>query len=220
MSPFTYYLYHIPTGNKYYGVKYSKNCKPTDLWTTYFSSSKRVKLLIEQYGIDSFRHQVRKTFASKDAAILWEKKVLRRLKVLQKKEWLNSNVAGAISNDIHPKGMKGKRHSDVTKDKLSKHRRGISYDELYGSEKANEERAKRSEAHRGKIKEYLKGKSYEQIHGEEKAKELRNLKSRKRGKMSSFTKPAKKLCPHCNKLYDPGNLTRHLNRIAMQAETF
>lgn len=219
MKPFTYYLYHIPTGNKYYGVKYSKNCKPTDLWSTYFSSSKKVKSLIEQYGKNSFKYEIRKTFTSKEAAILWEKKVLRRLKVLQKKEWLNSNVSGAISYHIHPRGMKDKKHSDYTKNKLRVLRKGLSYEEIYGLEKANMERAKRSEAHKGKTKEYLKGKTYEQIHGKEKAKELRNMKSQKRGKVMSFTKPIKQICHHCNKLYDPGNLVRHLNRIATQAET-
>ena len=34
--PFTYYLYHKPTGKKYYGVRFKKGCHPDDLWNKYF----------------------------------------------------------------------------------------------------------------------------------------------------------------------------------------
>ena len=53
-TPFTYLLYCKPTGQYYYGSRYSNNSHPSQLWKTYFTSSKTVKKLIEQDGINSF----------------------------------------------------------------------------------------------------------------------------------------------------------------------
>ena len=36
-----------------------------------------------------------------------------------------------------------------------------------------------------------------------------------RGKIKRTKNPSKLKCPHCHKMYDPGNLKRHLTRIAM-----
>ena len=51
--PYTYLLTHVQTGKKYYGVRFAKGCNPSDLFITYFTSSKYVKSLIEEYGIES-----------------------------------------------------------------------------------------------------------------------------------------------------------------------
>lgn len=61
---------------------------------------------------------------------------------------------------------------------------------------------------------HMRGKSYDEIYGTERAKEILSMRKRKRGKMKTFTKPQKHKCPHCQKLYDPGNLKRHLARIS------
>ena len=214
MKPFTYYLYHPQTNTHYYGVRYAKNCNPTELWTTYFSSSKKVKDLIRIYGKESFTYRVRKTFSTKQEAILWEKKVLRRLKVLDKVEWLNANIAGAIQYETHPKGMLGKRHTEESKIQISKRTKGKTYEEIYG-DRAHEEKKKRSNSHKNISKPYLKDKTYEEIYGSEKASQLRQIRSNRKGfKVENFRKPDKKPCPHCGLLYDPGNLKKHLNRIA------
>lgn len=89
--PFSYYLYHIPTGLKYYGVRYSNGCSPTDIWTTYFTSSLKVKQLISEYGVNSFKIEVRKTFQSAADALLWEHKVLRRLNAASSDVWINQH---------------------------------------------------------------------------------------------------------------------------------
>jgi hypothetical protein len=75
--PFTYLIKCIPTNQFYYGVKYSKNCQPSDLWTSYFTSSKYVRSLIGKYGKDAFEFQIRKTFKSQKKAKIWESKVLQ-----------------------------------------------------------------------------------------------------------------------------------------------
>jgi hypothetical protein len=60
----------------------------------------------------------------------------------------------------------------------------------------------------------LKKRTYEEIYGVEKAKELKVIRSKRNGiKITNFKKPEKIICNHCNKLYDPGNLKRHMQRI-------
>jgi hypothetical protein len=51
-----------------------------------------VHKLIQQYGKDSFTFEVRKIFDDPKQAVAWEQRVLRRLKVLEKDDWLNSSI--------------------------------------------------------------------------------------------------------------------------------
>lgn len=101
---YTYLLYHKPTNQFYYGVRW-RNQKldlspEEDLWKVYFSSSFRVKDLIEQYGKSSFDYQIRKRFSCEKRAIDWETKVLTRMKVLENPDkWLNRNAGNAILLD-------------------------------------------------------------------------------------------------------------------------
>lgn len=133
-TPYTYLLIHKPSNKKYYGVRFAKDCSPNDLWVKYFSSSKEVHRLIESDGLDSFIVEVRKTFLTNDDAIAWEEKVLRRMNVLEKNDWLNLNIAGAIkqtteviakaklnNNRVYKKGFK---HSEETRRKMSESRKG------------------------------------------------------------------------------------------------
>lgn len=89
MKPFTYLVKCIPTNQVYYGVRYASNCHPDQLWNTYFTSSKRVHALIEQYGTENFQFQVRKTFSTAEEAVRWETKVLSRLNAAESDIWLN-----------------------------------------------------------------------------------------------------------------------------------
>ena len=94
--PYTYHLYHKPTQTHYYGSRYAQGCHPNDLWTKYFSSSKLIKQLREQYGDDSFTVKIRRTFDTAQKALEWEQNVLRRLKVLRRDDWLNANINGSV----------------------------------------------------------------------------------------------------------------------------
>jgi hypothetical protein len=86
-------LYHVPTGKKYYGVQYNPFADPKHLWTVYFTSSKKVHSLIEEYGKDSFEIEIRKTFQSPEEAFNWEQKVLTRTKAIERDDWLNQALA-------------------------------------------------------------------------------------------------------------------------------
>jgi hypothetical protein len=91
---YTYYLRNKITGEKYYGVRYAKNCDPVELWETYFSSSKLVAERIKEYGVSSFDFEIRRVFLTPKQARDWEERVLRRLDVLHRVDWLNQNICG------------------------------------------------------------------------------------------------------------------------------
>jgi len=116
---YTYLIHHKPTNTYYYGVRWKniKQCKTPeeDLWIEYFTRSKRVKDLVEQYGKDSFEFQIRRKFNSVLAARKWETKVLRRMNVLSKPHtWLNRTDNKAILNEVHPRGTLGKTWRNKT----------------------------------------------------------------------------------------------------------
>lgn len=92
--PYTYFLRNVVTGEKYYGVRYANGCDPAELWVTYFSSSKLVAQRIQEHGQSSFEFEVRKVFSTAKQARSWEERVLRRLNVIHREDWLNQNICG------------------------------------------------------------------------------------------------------------------------------
>ena len=94
-TPFTYCITFLPTGKRYYGSRYANNksivAHPSQLWTTYFTSSETIKTLIEEHGKESFAFEVRKTFKTRTEALTWENKFLTRIQAAQSPEWLNGN---------------------------------------------------------------------------------------------------------------------------------
>lgn len=81
----------------YYGVRYARGCKPSELWKTYFTSSRYVKAFREECGEPDII-QVRKIFDDKNKAILWENTVLKRMNVIHQEKWLNKTNNMAIRN--------------------------------------------------------------------------------------------------------------------------
>lgn len=116
--PFAYHLYHKPTKQHYYGIRYKKGTSPVDLWVKYFSSSSVVHNLISEYGLDSFEVTIRKTFRSSEEALLWEHKFLTKIDAASKDNWINRhNGSNKFRAPIH--------HSEKTKEKLRKKITGI-----------------------------------------------------------------------------------------------
>ena len=178
MKPYTYLIKHRPTGKVYYGFRGANKVEPhEDLWKHYFTSSKKVISLIKETGVDSFDYEIRKIFDSKEQAILWETRVLRKCNVLHDDRWLNANIAGYIipTDEVRQKMSmvrRGKITSELTKQKLrdvqkgkpkkSKAYQSLEYKELmskiksgkgnarYGKEVTEETRRKISEANRGR----------------------------------------------------------------------
>lgn len=73
--PYVYFIRHKSTGLRYVGVRFARGCHPHDLWSEYFTSSKLVHKLIEEFGKDDFQIKVWKKFPNRpDQAVLEEAK--------------------------------------------------------------------------------------------------------------------------------------------------
>lgn len=99
-TPYTYLIGWSKLDIWYYGVRFAKNCNPNELWKTYFTSSKKVRVQRNNYGEPDII-EVRKIFTNAVDARIWETKVLQRLNVISSKRWLNqtNNIAIMITDE-------------------------------------------------------------------------------------------------------------------------
>jgi hypothetical protein len=154
--PFTYLLKHIPTNKYYYGVRFKKGCHPNDFWTKYFTSSKKVKRLIKRYGKKSFIFEIRKTFKTPQQAINWENKVLKRMKVIYRNDFLNLTNNKSIDPNYLSKIMRGKKNNFYgkkhTKESIKKMRLASlgKNNSMYGKPRTEEVKQKLRLANLGK----------------------------------------------------------------------
>lgn len=110
-KPYTYLIGWSSHNKWYYGVRYSKKCSPSDLWNTYFTSSKHVHKFREKHGEPDII-QIRRLFDNCDKALNWEQNVLKKMHVKSDNKWLN--------NAIGKPSFSGKKHSEETKQKMRK----------------------------------------------------------------------------------------------------
>jgi len=149
-TPYTYLITFLPTGQQYYGVRTKRGCNPTDLWNSYYTSSKVVRQLIAQHGCGAFTTEVRRTFATREAALLWEHRVLRRLDAARTPHWLNKNNGDRKFVNEGPGGMWGKKHTEDAKQRMSINSSGEKNPNWGGKAFTDESRRKISEARKGK----------------------------------------------------------------------
>jgi hypothetical protein len=98
-QPYTYLIKFLPTNQIYYGVRYAKNCHPSDLFVTYFTSSNEICNLLQTYGVENFKCYIRKTFKTSEQARLWESKVLKRINAAQHPKFINKCNGSAPSSE-------------------------------------------------------------------------------------------------------------------------
>lgn len=118
---YTYLIGWSKFNKFYYGVRFSKNCRPEDLWVSYFTSSKHVKFFTEEHGNPDII-QIRKVFQDNVKARLWEEKVLNKMNVLKDDRWLNRTNNKSIDPECAIKGTLshiGKKRSEKTKKLIS-----------------------------------------------------------------------------------------------------
>lgn len=112
MKPYTYLIGWSNNQRYYYGVRYAtkskclyeNGCHPDDLWVTYFGSSKIVDSCRAKHGEPDIV-TVRRVFDSVDAARLWESKVIRRLRAVKRRDFLN------LTDNISPDCINAKPRS-------------------------------------------------------------------------------------------------------------
>jgi hypothetical protein len=151
MKPYTYLIKHRPTGQVYYGVRSANKVNPhEDLWNDYYTSSPRVQRLIEETGKESFDVEIRRVFETKEQAVAWETKVLRRCKVLHDPKWINQNVSGYII----PTEESNKKISDFHKDKpkTDDHKRNLSLSQKGKPKKSTAYQSKEYRENMSKLK--------------------------------------------------------------------
>jgi hypothetical protein len=110
-TPFVYYLKWTKTNKKYIGSRwaterscvYETGCHPDDLWNTYFTSSKHVERYRNKHG-DPDVIEIRATFKTDVEAQKYEETLLRKLKAVSRKDYLNHNYG------IPRKQRKGNEH--------------------------------------------------------------------------------------------------------------
>lgn len=119
--PYTYLIGWSKLNLWYYGSRYINSKRgiahPTDLWKTYFTSSKYVKRFRQQHGEPDVI-EIRKTFVTAIEARMWEAKVLRRIDAAINIKFINkTNSDGKFSNT-------GNIHTPKSKNKISEANKG------------------------------------------------------------------------------------------------
>lgn len=132
---YTYLIGWSKLNKFYYGVRYAKKATPSELWVTYFTSSKHVASFRATHGEPDII-QIRREFSDESKARDWECKVLTRLGIPKNEKFLNRTNNKSIfyerdetwrknrSGVNHPRygkpsPFKGKSHTDDAKKKNS-----------------------------------------------------------------------------------------------------
>lgn len=152
---YTYLIGWSKLDKWYYGVRYAKNCSPSDLWVTYFTSSKYVKEFREENGEPDII-QVRQIFKDDKLAIRCEDKVIRTLKLYSNERFLNKSYSGSIYYDEDVR-KKMSDHAKKPRSEKYKEQRSITMKKLWlegvynnRPPQTNEHKRKNSEANKGR----------------------------------------------------------------------
>lgn len=202
--PFTYLIYCKPTGQYYYGSRYGKYCHPSQLWTTYYTSSKIVKQLILEHGEDAFNVKITRIFGSKEDARLWEYRFLSKVKASTNSKWLNQhngdgnflNKGGHKLSEAHRKKL-SQAFKGIPKPGTANAMRGNNHNK--GKKFSEESRAKCSAARMGN-KNRL---------GVKHSDEIKKLISERTSAALKGIPKKTIVCPHCNKTGGAGNMKRY-----------
>jgi uncharacterized protein YeaO (DUF488 family) len=142
--PYIYRVENLVTGQFYYGARYIEKTTPElDLWLKYFTSSKDVKKLIKEYGVQSFTNLILETHA--DADICYQKEqdfikeyidnplcLNKQYTMCGKKIFLckghtnETKEKMSIANKGKPAWNKGISPSDNTRQKISLSGKGVA----------------------------------------------------------------------------------------------
>lgn len=152
MKPFAYLITSKIDSRRYYGIKFSKDADPSQLWTKYFTSSKEIRAKVAKYGADAFTAEVRKVFETAEQAINWESRFLNRINAASRDDWINRSNGNLCMGSINKGKKKTEQHwenwklvrkghtvSEETKKKIGDANRGRKQ-----SEEANEKRRQAS----------------------------------------------------------------------------
>lgn len=197
MKAFTYLIGWSSHNKFYFGVRFAKGCSTSDIWTTYFTSSKHVKRFALLNGPPDII-QIREVFENVNEARNYETKILRRLLTSSNKSiWLNKTYNPSIPPSAS--SVKGKTYEEIYGPEKAAELRLIRKNTLgkcrIGRKHSEEAKLKMSNTHFTVQAERWKGKTYEDIYGIERANELKeNHRNKLLGrKHSEETKTKRKI---------------------------
>ena len=197
-KPYTYLIGWSHLNKFYYGVRYAQDCHPSDFWNKYFTSSKYVAECREEHGEPDIV-QIRKTFDLREQAIDWETKVLNRMKVIHREDFLNKSIGGMgyiMSDEDKAKMSKYMSALHKGKKKTPEHIEKVAASKR-GKHMSTESKAKMSNS----LKEYFKHNP-NHMTGKKHSAETR-------AKVSQGCKNQRRVqCPHCPKTGTAGNMNR------------
>jgi hypothetical protein len=203
-TPFTYLLYCKATKQYYYGSRYSKGCHPSQLWNTYYTSSKVIKQLISEHGTTAFEAKVTRVFDTKEEARQWEYRFLCKVKASKNPNWLNQH--NGDGKFINGGGLKlTKEH----RDKIAAAHRGKPKPGTSKSMMGNTLRkgTKFNEEQRARVSVARIG-NHNRL-GVKHSEDVKQIIS-ERTSAALKGKPKTKIeCPHCGKIGGAGNMKRY-----------
>jgi hypothetical protein len=196
--PYTYLIGWSKLDLWYYGCQYSKTANPSNLWTTYFTSSSYVNEARKTYGEPDVV-EVRKTFESRDAARGWEHRVLKRMKVRKSKRWLNkSDIIHHYTDTPKVPWNKGKSLPEDHKEKIR--------DSLSGRTIPSEVRQKMKESQR--LRDPASRETREKLSLAHSGKTVSNETKEKMRLAKLGVKKETVMCQYCNKNIAPNMYKR------------
>jgi hypothetical protein len=123
MQPYVYRIRNRITNEFYYGAKYGKNADPFTFWKNYFTSSSRIKKIIEELGIDSFDTKIVKLCETGDEALTYEGKLI--LKTFRDPKSLNfRHSMGYCGVDVISINKMLKTRNSIQEDGLTSYQKG------------------------------------------------------------------------------------------------
>ena len=118
-QPYVYYVFHRQTRQYYIGCRYAKGCNPEELWKTYFTSSKRIHKLIQEYGKESFFYFCFQKCNTREEALELEGKLIETL--YKEKDCLNLCKSGTSFSGTLPGTPKSLDYRIRQSKRLKKH---------------------------------------------------------------------------------------------------
>lgn len=190
-TPFLY-IVGWPDLHKFYvGVRYTKGCDPSDMWTRYFTSSKYVHSLAAAHGRPPYIDIIQ-TFDTADEAKDAEFNILRDNEALKKDWFINLRAGNAIRMTPEVRAKVGERSAERWRDpeyranQIAKRTRIKSQTEIDAEHAARE--ARRIEANR-KRSEALKRQHADPAIRAARTAGLRSPEARRRKMESSRANP-------------------------------
>jgi len=204
MKHYTYMITNTLNDMQYIGVR-SCDCEPNE--DQYWSSSKYLKEDITKFGIENFTKQILNIWNTREDALEHEISLHEQYNVSTNKLFYNKSKQTSVGFDTTgmpgPCNMLGKKHTEESKQKMSKSKKG--------KPKTTEHNLKNSLSHRGE-----KNPFYGKKHTQESIEKIRKASTGKNNpmygkqhsdevkqKISQINKGKKRVkvtCPHCGKV--------------------